>query len=519
MKRYVSMLLCLGLLLSVMPAVAHAVGTPSVICEDVRCTPGEQVTVNVTISNNPGFCYLEMTPSFSNELTLIEVTNGALVSDFTEGKQYIWVADADVTADGLLMTFTFAVAETVPAGEYAVDFVVRNCGNYNEEEVPLTVESGTVTVAQASAATDISNFTYTLSGTQITITGYKGTKANVTIAEAYEIDGVVCTVTAIGESAFETCELLTAVDIPATVTSIGDYAFYDCTALMRATVRNANTQLGELSFGYHYISRKEDGLVEGFVLEGYEDSTAQAYAEAEKITFSVLAEESDVVYVDGNLQEALNSVEAGKTVALTKNLTHNSVTVWKDVTLDLNGFTLKADYFTSYGAVTDCTDGGNGLVIANKGIHLATENPFLPIYDTAAGGYRFYRYELQNLGYKRVTGESGTLKVGIRLVLSNSSGYDVLNSTTDDRLGLIAYVNWTGAMGVFQYTFNKETLRNYAALVAADIAQKGTSSKAITLKISGTDSLDQGTVLTMRPALDTVSGVQVSGEAITWNVE
>lgn len=517
MKKYVSLFLCLVLLLSAAPTV-YATGTPSIICEDVSCAPGEQITVNVTVSNNPGFTYLEMTPGYAEELTLVDVTNGELISDFTEGKQYIWVADEDVKTDGLLMTFTFSVADTVPAGEYAVGFVVRTCGNYNEEPVAFAVESGTVTVAAASNTPDIGDFEYALSGTEITITGYTGTKNNVTIAETYEIDGVTYTVTAIGESAFE-AGTITAVDIPATVTSIGDYAFYDCTALMRATVRNAEAQIGELAFGYYYISRKEDGLVEGFVLEGYQGSTAQTYAETESVTFSALVEDSDIVYADGDLQEILNTVEAGKTVALTKNEDLFSVVIRKDVTLDLNGYTLTADYFTGFGAVTDGENGGNALVKAEHGIHITGEGSFLPIYDTADGGYRFYRYELQNMGYKTVDGSTNNLKVGFRLALNNTAGYSVLSNTENARLELTAYVSWTGAMGRVLYTFREETLRNYSALVAADIAAKGSSSKAITLTISGVDSLGQGAVLSVQPAMDSDPGVTALGENTTWTVQ
>jgi len=517
MKKYVSLFLCLVLLLSAAPAV-YATGTPSIICEDVSCAPGEQITVNVTVSNNPGFTYLEMTPSYAEELTLVDVTNGELISDFTEGKQYIWVADEDVKTDGLLMTFSFSVADTVPAGEYAVGFVVRTCGNYNEEPVAFAVESGTVTVAAASNTPDIGDFEYALSGTEITITGYTGTKNNVTIAETYEIDGVTYTVTAIGESAFE-ASTITAVDIPATVMSIGDYAFYDCTALMRATVRNAEAQIGELAFGYYYISRKEDGLVEGFVLEGYQGSTAQTYAETESVTFSALVEDSDIVYADGDLQEILNTVEAGKTVALTKNEDLFSVVIRKDVTLDLNGYTLTADYFTGFGAVTDGENGGNALVKAEQGIHITGEGSFLPIYDTADGGYRFYRYELQNLGFKAVEGNDDAVMMGFRLVLNNVAGYQVLASTTDEAVDFVAYLNWQGLPGLVAYRLRDDTLRSFASLTAADIAATGTSEKAIILTVKGMNKLEAGTDFTAQPAVATAPGITAQAEELAWTVK
>ena len=55
MKRYVSFLLCLAMLLSfpLGTIAVYATGTPAIICQDVTCQPGEQITVEVTVENNP----------------------------------------------------------------------------------------------------------------------------------------------------------------------------------------------------------------------------------------------------------------------------------------------------------------------------------------------------------------------------------------------------------------------------------------------------------------------------------
>ncbi|HNX04498.1 MAG TPA: leucine-rich repeat protein, partial [Opitutales bacterium] len=71
------------------------------------------------------------------------------------------------------------------------------------------------------------DFTYTVSGTDVTITGYTGSDASVTIPAT--IDGNP--VTAIGASAFYNCDSLTGISIPASVTAIGASAFRDCSGL------------------------------------------------------------------------------------------------------------------------------------------------------------------------------------------------------------------------------------------------------------------------------------------------
>ena len=119
---------------------------PQIVLESKKVTKGKEFTVIVEVKNNPGFSYLEVTPVIPAALTLVKVENGELVSDFTKGKQYVWVADEDVTDDGLLLTFTFTADDSVEPGNYQVSFNVRTCGNYDEESVTLGVVAANIEV-------------------------------------------------------------------------------------------------------------------------------------------------------------------------------------------------------------------------------------------------------------------------------------------------------------------------------------------------------------------------------------
>jgi len=119
---------------------------PKIVLESKKVVKGSEFTVTVKIENNPGFTYLEVTPTYDGVLTLVKVENGELISDFTKGKQYVWVADEDVTDDGLLMTFTFSVADTVEPGIYQAGFQLRTCGNYNEEAITLNIVAADIEV-------------------------------------------------------------------------------------------------------------------------------------------------------------------------------------------------------------------------------------------------------------------------------------------------------------------------------------------------------------------------------------
>ena len=73
-------------------------------------------------------------------------------------------------------------------------------------------------------------------------------KGNIVIPETVLYRGVTCSVTSIGDHAFQACFDLTSVTIPNSVTSIGDYAFYYCNSLTSVTIPNSVTSIGDDAF-------------------------------------------------------------------------------------------------------------------------------------------------------------------------------------------------------------------------------------------------------------------------------
>ena len=88
------------------------------------------------------------------------------------------------------------------------------------------------------------DYSYTSSGTGITITGYTGAGGAIAIPD--EIDGQA--VTSIGNYAFAYCTGLTSVTIPDSVTSIGNFAFAYCTGLTSVTIGSSVTSIGNYAF-------------------------------------------------------------------------------------------------------------------------------------------------------------------------------------------------------------------------------------------------------------------------------
>ena len=89
------------------------------------------------------------------------------------------------------------------------------------------------------------DFTYTSSGSAITITGYTGAGGGVSIPAT--IDSLP--VTTIGNNAFQAKTTITSVIIPDSVTSIGTFTFYNCTSLTSITLPSNLTSIGTYAFG------------------------------------------------------------------------------------------------------------------------------------------------------------------------------------------------------------------------------------------------------------------------------
>ena len=94
-------------------------------------------------------------------------------------------------------------------------------------------------------AEQFGDFTYTVSGTQVTITGYPKTAVGVVLIPS-AIDGK--TVIGIGSLAFSQCLSITSVTIPQGVTSIGGSVFSGCVALTSVTLPQGATSIGGSAF-------------------------------------------------------------------------------------------------------------------------------------------------------------------------------------------------------------------------------------------------------------------------------
>lgn len=295
----------------------------TIIVSDEVVAAGEVADVTIGLVNNPGIVSMKLNVNFdSSAMKLVSVEDKGNLGATVHSNQLInpyvlsWANDTaseNLTFSGDIVTLKFEIPENVEDGtvlpiEITYDLDNYDICNVDLEKVEFAIDNGSVTVGKAEA-TPVADFTYELSGNEMIITEYIGTATKVIIDSVYTISGVEYTVVGIAASAFEANTEITSVVIPETVKTIGDYAFYDCTALTDVTIYSTDVEIGEVALGYYYISRREDGIVEGFTIHGYAGSTAEAYAaDSEEITFVVMEEKDEPVVQQANVSVlAMNS--------------------------------------------------------------------------------------------------------------------------------------------------------------------------------------------------------------------
>ncbi len=150
----------------------------------------------------------------------------------------VLVAQDTVPATGHTEVADDAVAATYTSTGLTAGSHCSVCGAVivAQEVVPMLDESADFTYSRINDST-------------VSITGYTGTRTDITIPSTVVINDTTYTVTSIGVQAFQKCSYLESVVIPNTVTSLGLRAFEKCSNLTSVTLPDHLTHIGMLAFG------------------------------------------------------------------------------------------------------------------------------------------------------------------------------------------------------------------------------------------------------------------------------
>lgn len=151
MKKPVVFLLVL-LWLAVLPLSAFAQDSsdePRLIVSTEKAMPGDEVSVTITMENNPGIGVLN--PKFSYDASRLEWVgsqDGVLTGWTVTGKAGVWLGYEDSHVNGVILTLRFRVLDSAPDGFADVHLI---CGdgdayNFSEELILFQLVSGGVQV-------------------------------------------------------------------------------------------------------------------------------------------------------------------------------------------------------------------------------------------------------------------------------------------------------------------------------------------------------------------------------------
>ena len=148
MKKIMSLVVVFALMATMLVSTAFAADAAEIKVDTKSAVAGEEVTLDVSITGNPGFAAAKFVLDYDAsvlELKSID-TEGKLMAGgaVNPAKGIVNTASAtDITADGVLFSVTFAVAAGID-GEIPVSVSVEKLANTAQENVAYTVVAGGV---------------------------------------------------------------------------------------------------------------------------------------------------------------------------------------------------------------------------------------------------------------------------------------------------------------------------------------------------------------------------------------
>ena len=124
---------------------------------------------------------------------------------------------------------------------------------------------------------------------------------------------------------------------------------------------------------------------------------AESYAISDVYTFKCGAYNENTGVVYGDVLDAVYDANAGETVVMMKDFTVRDISVYEDITLDLNGYSLTSTYVNVYGDIVDSSEDNSGrLVVEERRVMFKNNNKQIPMKTDS--GYAFVEIEKFNIG-------------------------------------------------------------------------------------------------------------------------
>lgn len=159
-RKLMSVLLALTMIFSLLPTYALASESMQVTIGGGTVKAGETVTVDISVTNNPGFANMSFYIEYDkNRLRLEGITGGTLFGDVTANVNNGFINAAktnDVSGNGTIATLTFRALSSATSGETTISLkedpnADGTFVNVNEESLVYNTVPGTITVNGSTA--------------------------------------------------------------------------------------------------------------------------------------------------------------------------------------------------------------------------------------------------------------------------------------------------------------------------------------------------------------------------------
>ncbi|MBE6799418.1 MAG: hypothetical protein E7525_06595 [Ruminococcaceae bacterium] len=229
------------------------------------------------------------------------------------------------------------------------------------------------------------------------------------------------------------------------------------------------------------------------------------------------------------LDAAFAAAKSGDKVVLLENVDAGATVVMipAGVTFDLNGYYLTASNFLSFGDVIDTAEEVGGLVISNDTTIsftiLQKSNTFMSIYDTAAGCYRFFEYQVVTKGVRlRNNGliVDDQVAFGYAVEFTNMAAYKIIVESENTGLAFTAKVtvNNGNKTNVVVLEFTDELVKTFADKYIKAVESNSTSRPGLVVKINGLSKIDTDVNITcVATATSVATHVTDSSESSVYN--
>lgn len=207
MKKITAIFLTVLLLSALFCTSAFAEGTLNITVSTVEAKQGDEVTVTVSLSNNPGIAGLNLGIEYDSTVLEKVSFEGTGLPEILIGTNAVWIATENSDYNGALLLLKFKVKDDAVPGQAEVAIICNQIINDTPESVPANIiaggviiscehtwDAGEITTAPSCETAGVKTFHCTKCGEikteEIAPLGHQWDNGEITVPASCTVEGV-----------------------------------------------------------------------------------------------------------------------------------------------------------------------------------------------------------------------------------------------------------------------------------------------------------------------------------------